>query len=85
MALALSANLGLDPNLSFELALALNGGVRAFLASTPPISKVVTRGKKARADHDSTFNYDDYNEFFWTPVCLMYVALSLSVCLFVVV
>ncbi|CAN0530353.1 unnamed protein product, partial [Laminaria digitata] len=34
--------------------------------------QVITRGKKGRADHDSTRNYDDYNEFFWTPTCLMY-------------
>lgn len=36
-----------------------------------PIYEVVTRGKKGR-DHLATLNYDDYNEFFWTPSCLRY-------------
>eukprot|EP00904_Undaria_pinnatifida_P012897 jgi/Undpi1/8738/HiC_scaffold_25.g11200.m1 len=39
-----------------------------------PLYEVITRGKKGRADHDSTRNYDDYNEFFWTPTCLLYVS-----------
>lgn len=36
-----------------------------------PCEQVVTRKKKGRTDHSSNVNYDDLNEFFWTPSCLM--------------
>lgn len=41
-----------------------------------PIYEVVTRkqGTKGRrsTDHAGKLNYDDFNEFFWTPTCLVF-------------
>lgn len=39
-----------------------------------PIYEVVTRKKKrgGGSDHQYKLNYDDFNEFFWTPTCLIF-------------
>ena len=38
-----------------------------------PIYEVITRKSKGRsADHQFKLNYDDFNEFFWTPTCLIF-------------
>ncbi|CAB1098159.1 GT48 [Ectocarpus sp. CCAP 1310/34] len=39
-----------------------------------PIYEVITRKKKRddRTDHQNKLNYDDLNEFFWTPTCLIF-------------
>eukprot|EP00611_Tribonema_gayanum_P022138 TRINITY_DN4392_c0_g1_i1.p1 TRINITY_DN4392_c0_g1~~TRINITY_DN4392_c0_g1_i1.p1 ORF type:complete len:2193 (+),score=1022.20 TRINITY_DN4392_c0_g1_i1:563-6580(+) len=35
-----------------------------------PIWEVVVKYHKAKGDHVQARNYDDFNEFFWTPECL---------------
>ncbi|CAN0431472.1 unnamed protein product, partial [Ectocarpus sp. 12 AP-2014] len=39
-----------------------------------PIYEVITRKKKrdGGTDHQNKLNYDDFNEFFWTPTCLIF-------------
>jgi len=37
-----------------------------------PIYKIVCKSMKSSTDHQEKRNYDDYNEFFWSPNCLRY-------------
>eukprot|EP00638_Chattonella_subsalsa_P004550 CAMPEP_0117750646 /NCGR_PEP_ID=MMETSP0947-20121206/10498_1 /TAXON_ID=44440 /ORGANISM="Chattonella subsalsa, Strain CCMP2191" /LENGTH=2124 /DNA_ID=CAMNT_0005568865 /DNA_START=100 /DNA_END=6474 /DNA_ORIENTATION=+ len=37
-----------------------------------PIYDVVNKARAGRADHVTRRNYDDFNEFFWSPECLRY-------------
>ncbi|KAG5186996.1 1,3-beta-glucan synthase component-domain-containing protein [Tribonema minus] len=37
-----------------------------------PIWEVVLRHHKVKGDHVKARNYDDFNEFFWSPACLKY-------------
>lgn len=39
------------------------------------IMQVVTKKRKEYKDHTTRRNYDDFNEFFWTPTCLRQVLL----------
>ena len=42
-----------------------------FLAHTVfPMYKVLAGQTKCKGDHTTKRNYDDFNEFFWSPVCL---------------
>ncbi|CAM9094798.1 unnamed protein product [Ascophyllum nodosum] len=48
----------------------LYGGYFLDHVVTPIYEVIVT--KSSRSDHISNFNYDDFNEFFWTPSCLRF-------------
>lgn len=37
-----------------------------------PVWEVVVRHHKVKGDHITARNYDDFNEFFWSPTCLSY-------------
>jgi callose synthase len=37
-----------------------------------PIYEVVSSSMKQKGDHKDRKNYDDFNEFFWSPACLKY-------------
>lgn len=37
-----------------------------------PIFDVVSKSMKSKEDHQERRNYDDFNEFFWSPNCLKY-------------